>query len=108
MKEILNNNEYQNIINNGKPVLLDFYADWCGPCQSLMPIVEKLSAKYENEFTIAKVNVDKNQELARQFGVRSIPALFILENGTLKEKLVGFQTEAALDIKIKSYVGEIA
>ena len=103
MKEIKNLSEYNELINEGKPVLLDFYADWCGPCKILLPTVEKLAAKYEGDFNIAKVNVDHNPELAQQFGVRSIPALFFLQDGEVRENLVGVQTEATLEAKIQSY-----
>ena len=58
-----------------RPALIDFYADWCGPCKTLLPTVEKLAIKHESDFVIAKVNVDKNRELAQEFKVRSIPAL---------------------------------
>jgi thioredoxin 1 len=79
MKTIQNVNEYQATTQQPKPVLLDFYADWCGPCQALLPTVEKLADKYEDEVVIRKVNVDQNPELAQQFGVRSIPSLFFCQ-----------------------------
>ncbi len=103
MKEIKNLTEYNEYINEGKPVLLDFYADWCGPCKILLPTVEKLAGKYEGDFNIAKINVDRNPELAQQFGVRSIPALFFIQDGKVQENLVGLQTEATLEAKIQSY-----
>ena len=72
-KTIENFQAFETLNKTGKPVLLDFYADWCGPCQSLLPIVNKLSEKYEDDFLIRKVNVEKFPQLAEQFGVRSIP-----------------------------------
>ena len=81
MKEIKDVKTFNEIINQDKPVLLDFYADWCGPCQSLLPVVEKLADKYDGEFLIQKVNVDTFPDLAQQFKIRSIPALFVLKNG---------------------------
>ena len=104
MQEINNITDYQNIINGNKPVLLDFYADWCGPCQTLLPIVEGLATKHESDFVIAKVNVDNNKELAQKFAVRSIPALFFIENGEIKERLVGLQTSSVLEQKIYTYL----
>jgi thioredoxin 1 len=104
MIEVNNINDYQNIINSNKPVLLDFYADWCGPCQTLLPIIEGLATKHDADFVIAKVNVDNNRELAQKFAVRSIPALFFIENGEIKERLVGLQTTSALDEKIHTYL----
>lgn len=104
MREVNNISDYQNIINSNKPVLLDFYADWCGPCQTLLPIVEGLATKHDSDFVIAKVNVDNNRELAQKFAVRSIPALFFIENGEIKERLVGLQTTSGLDEKIHTYL----
>jgi len=108
MKEIKNIEEYQEIIKGEKPVLLDFYADWCGPCQTLLPIVERLAVKHESDFVIAKVNVDKNAELSQKFSVRSIPALFFIQNGEVKENVNGLQTEATLDAIIHKYSTETA
>ena len=103
MREIKNITEYQAIINSDRPVLLDFYADWCGPCQTQLPIVERLSTKYDSEIVVAKVNIDTNQELAQQLQVRSIPTLFFVKEGELRERLTGLQSEASLDAKILAY-----
>ena len=102
MKEIKNLNEYNEVISTDKPVLLDFYADWCGPCQVLLPTVEKLSNKYKDDVVVAKVNVDANRELAQQYNVRSIPTIAILQNGEVIDRLVGLQTENQLRQKIES------
>lgn len=104
MKEINTLEEYHEIINGDKPVLLDFYADWCGPCQTLLPIVDELATKHQDDFVIAKVNVDRNQQLAQKFSVRSIPALFFVKNNTVTEKLVGLQTRSFLDEKIHQHL----
>ena len=105
MKELKNVAEYNDVSNQDKPVLLDFYADWCGPCQALLPTVEKLSEKFKDEAVIAKVNVDKNPELAQQFQVRSIPALFFIKNGEIVEQLVGNQSESFLTAKLNEHTG---
>lgn len=102
MKEIKSAADFQALANQNKPVLLDFYADWCGPCQALLPTVEKLAKQYEDDVEIVKVNVDNNRELAQKFGVRSIPALFFVQNGAIEERLVGLQTYSILNNKIKS------
>ena len=104
MKTIKDVATYQELAKGNKPVLLDFYADWCGPCQMQLPIVSKLADKYEGDFEIAKVNVDENSELAQMFGVRSIPTLTFLQGGELKERLVGLQTAASLEEKIQGYL----
>ena len=103
MKEIKSQSEYQEIINSGKPVLLDFYADWCGPCQVLLPTVEMLADKYQDDFIIAKINVDENRAIAQEFGIRSIPSLFFIQDGEVKEKLLGLQTESYLEQKIQEH-----
>ena len=106
MKEIKNLQEFKDIMAAEKPVLLDFYADWCGPCQALLPTVEKLAEKHKDDFEIVKVNVDQNRALAQHFKVRSIPALFFIQGGEVKEHLSGVQTEAVLDKKIHAYLAK--
>lgn len=102
MKKVENNQDFEQLMNQKNPVLLDFYADWCGPCQSLLPTVEKLSKEYEGKVEIQKVNVDENNELAVKFGVRSIPALFFLKDAEVVDKGVGLLSESVLREKIES------
>jgi thioredoxin 1 len=104
MKDINSIAEFTQLIEQDKPVLLDFYADWCGPCRILHPVIDKLEAKHGDNFLFAKVNVDTNPELAQQFGVRSIPSLFFLRDGKVRENIVGVQSEAALDQKVQAYI----
>jgi thioredoxin 1 len=108
MREIQNIEDFKELLSGDKPILLDFYADWCGPCQTQLPIVEALAELHKDDFVIAKVNVDKNGPLAQEFKVRSIPALFIIENSTVKEKLFGLQTKTVLDEKIHKYIGAVS
>jgi thioredoxin len=102
MKEILNKQDFENILKEGKPVMLDFYADWCGPCQALLPRVEKLADQYQDDVIIAKVNVDKNRELSAHFGVRSIPALFFIRDNKVVDQALGLQSQSALVNKIEA------
>jgi len=102
MKTIENIEAYENLINQEKPILLDFYADWCGPCQSLLPTVEKLAGEYKGKIEIQKVNVDKNNELASKFGVRSIPSLFFMKNAEVVDTLNGAVTETVLREKLEA------
>jgi len=102
MKTIENNNDYEKVINQEKPILLDFYADWCGPCQSLLPTVEKLSEEYEGKIEIQKVNVDQNRDLAIKYGVRSIPALFFIKDTEIVDKLNGLVSESILKEKLEA------
>ena len=107
MREIKNVQEHNELISGNKPVLLDFYADWCGPCKALLPVVDELSTKYADDFEIVKINVDRNQQLASDYGVRSIPALFFVEDGKVTENLIGLQTKTALESRIEQRLAKV-
>jgi len=92
----LNQNEFQETVKNNTAVALDFYADWCGPCQTLLPTVHKLADEFEGEVTVRKINVDQNRELATKFGVRSIPTLVYLHNGKEVSRHNGLISEGML------------
>ena len=96
----LDQKDFQETIENNKKVLIDFYADWCGPCQTLLPTVHKLAEEFEGDVTIKKVNVDRNSELAVQFGVRSIPTLVYLSEGKEINRQNGVVTENDLRANI--------
>ncbi|MEN8928255.1 MAG: thioredoxin [Flavobacteriales bacterium] len=100
MKTIANTQQYDSVLAQSNPILLDFYADWCGPCQTLMPTVEKLSNEFEGKVEIQKVNIDQNPELAKKFGVRSIPSLFFIKDQEIVEKVNGLVTESVLRSKL--------
>ncbi len=91
--EILEN-EFKEKISSGK-VLVDCFATWCGPCKMLSPIIDEL-AKEVTDYSFYKLDVDKNEEISRQYGIMSIPTLLIFENGELKQTLVGFKSKAEL------------
>jgi thioredoxin 1 len=88
----------KEILENAKTVILDFYADWCGPCRMLAPVLEKIDAE-RDDIAVAKVNVDNDPSLAEAFGVTSIPAIFVLKNGEVVNQGVGFMPkEKILDL----------
>ena len=82
-------NFQSSVLESDKPVLVDFFADWCGPCQALTPVVEDLATEYEGRATIAKVDVDKSGAIAQQYGVQSIPTLVFLQNGQVVDRWHG-------------------
>jgi thioredoxin 1 len=82
--------------------VVDFWAEWCGPCRLISPIVDELSKEYEGKATIGKVNVDSNPEVSMKYGVRSIPTILILKNGEVVDKHVGTTTKASLEEKIQA------
>lgn len=94
MLQHLDITNFDATIKENDVVLVDFFADWCGPCKALHPSLEKLALGVNKNTVIAKVNVDKNPELSQRFGIRSIPAIYYFQKGELKMKHVGLQSEA--------------
>ena len=86
----VNKNNFNEVKNNGKTVLLDFYADWCGPCKMLAPELEAVAKELEGKVKIGKVNVDEQGELANAFSINAIPALIVFKNGQEAAKYVGY------------------
>lgn len=89
------NNFNQEVLNSDKPVLMDFWAPWCGPCRMVVPLVEEI-AKERSDIKVVKINVDEEQELAMQFGVMSIPTLVVMKNGKIVNQVTGARPKAQI------------
>ncbi|HAI75001.1 MAG TPA: thioredoxin [Microscillaceae bacterium] len=102
---VITDENFSNIIaETDKPVLVDFWAEWCGPCKMIAPTVEELAAEYEGKAIIAKVDVDSNPNVSMEFGIRSIPTLLLFKNGKVVEKVVGVNPKQVLAQKIESHL----
>ncbi|NIK72607.1 thioredoxin 1 [Thermonema lapsum] len=98
---------FNEIINSDKPVLIDFWAAWCGPCLMLAPTIEELAGEYEGKAVIGKVDVDANPNLAVQFGIRSIPTLLLFKGGKVVDKQVGVVPKIVLTQKLDAIAEKV-
>ena len=99
--EITDNN-FEEVINGDKPVLVDFWAEWCGPCKMIGPVVEELAGDYEGKAVIGKVDVDANPVVSAKFGIRSIPTLLVFKGGEIVDKQVGAVPKGVLSKKLEA------
>lgn len=99
------NESFDEVIKGDTPILVDFWAAWCGPCRMIAPILDHLAEEYKGKLRIGKVNVDEQGELAAKFSVMSIPTLLLLKNGEIAAKLVGARPKADFVKEIENHIG---
>lgn len=100
----INDTNFEEILKGDQPILVDFWAEWCGPCKMIGPIVEELAGDYEGKAVIGKLDVDANPEVTGKFGVRSIPTLLIFKNGEVVDKQVGAVPKSVLIQKLEAQI----
>lgn len=102
MAQAITDANFEELAAQGKPMVLDFWATWCGPCKKVAPIVESLAADYEGQAIIGKVDIEESEDLTMRFGVRNIPTILFIKNGEVVDKQVGAAPRATLEEKLKS------
>ena len=96
--------EFNDLINGDKPVLVDFWAEWCGPCRMVGPIVEEIAGEYADKLAVAKLNVDENPQVSHQYEVMSIPTLIVYQGGEVKKRIVGARPKAMLLQELAEFI----
>ncbi len=104
MANVITDANFTETLNTQMPVLVDFWATWCGPCRAIGPVIEELAAEYEGKAVIGKCNVDENEDAPMKYGIRSIPTLLFFKNGELVDRLVGAAPKAEIAAKLDSLI----
>jgi thioredoxin 1 len=103
--QIVNQQNFESeVLKSDKPVLVDFWAAWCGPCRMVSPVIDQLAEEYEGKLKIAKVNVDENPELAGKYDIMSIPSVFLFNKGSKVDGVIGARPKQIFDDMLKKYV----
>ena len=93
---------FEELLGTGKPMVLDFWAEWCGPCRMVSPIIDELAQEYEGRVTIGKINVDENDDVVGRFGIRTIPTVIFFKNGEMVDKIVGATSKDKFKEKVEN------
>jgi len=98
----------KEVLDSQEPVLVDFWATWCGPCRAIAPVIDELATQYKGKAKVAKVNVDDNQDTAQQYGVRSIPTLLVFKGGKVVEQIVGAVPRSKLEEALRKVTASVS
>ena len=99
---VITSENFDQVLNSGKPVVLDFWATWCGPCRKIAPVIEELAEQYADQVIVGKVDVEENDDLSSKYGIRNIPTVLFIKNGQVVDKVVGATAKSAYEDKIKA------
>ena len=108
VSEVTDANFEQDVLKSAEPVLVDFWAAWCGPCRALAPVVDEIATQYSGKLKVMKMDVDKNSNMPSRFGIRGIPALLIFKDGKVAEQIVGFVPKDTIEKSISKVLGVAA
>lgn len=98
----ITNSNFDELVASGKPLVVDFWATWCGPCKKIGPLIEELAAEYEGKAVIGKCDVEENDDLASRFGIRNVPTVLFIKGGEIVDKQVGAAPKSAFEDKLKA------
>ena len=102
MEVQITSENFESLKNGSEPLVVDFWATWCGPCRMVAPIIAKLAEKYDGKIAVGKCDVEENEDLAAEFGIRNIPTILFFKNGEVVDKIIGAVSEAKLDEKFQT------
>ena len=102
MEVTITSENFESLKNGKEPLVVDFWATWCGPCRMVGPVISKLAEKYDGKIVVGKCDIEENEDLASEFGIRNIPTILFFKGGDVVDKVVGAQSEAKLDEKFQT------
>ena len=102
MAQKITSENFQALVNTGKPVMLDFWATWCGPCRMVSPVIDELAQAYEGKAIVGKCDIEEDEELPQRFGIRNIPTVLFIKDGEVVDKQIGAASRAVFEEKLKA------